>query len=95
MNESLPEGIFKKNVITLIKTTAHHFFPDFASIFMHFFISLKYYSYFIFFFSSFGSQFRPSLAATIVDGTLYRYMQCHASSRYFHASMVNEKMLQT
>jgi hypothetical protein len=38
----------KKNVITLIKTTAHHFFPDFASIFMHFFVSPKYYSYSIF-----------------------------------------------
>jgi len=85
----------KKNVITLIKTTAHHFFPDFASIFMHFFISLKDYSYSIFFFSYFGCQFHPSLAVIIVDGAHYRYMQCHPSSGYFHASMENEKMLQT
>jgi hypothetical protein len=65
---------FKKNVISLIKTTAHHFFPYFASIFMHFFISPKYYSYSIFFVSYFGLQFRPSLAAIVVDGTHYLYM---------------------
>ena len=53
---------------------------------------------FLLYFSSskyFGRQFRPSLAVIIVDGMHYRYMQCHPSSGYFHASMENEKMLRT